>query len=165
MTTLPTHQRVLDLFHYDSETGVFTNKIKRNPKAPEGALAGYINNLGYSVIQVDKKKIHAHRLAWFYVTGEWPPHQIDHINRNRSDNKFSNLRLATSEQNNHNTTDRTNNTSGHRGVVWHKKRQKWQAQISINNKHKYLGLFDRIEDAIAARQAAVNEFHHFAVKE
>ena len=165
MNSLPTHQIVLDLFHYEPKTGLFINKTTRNPRAPIGQLAGYTNTIGYVVIQVNSRKIHAHRLAWFYMTGEWPSHQIDHINRNRSDNRFCNLRPVTSAENMQNTTDRTNNTSGHRGVTWHKQRQKWQAQISVNNKHKYLGLFDNLEDAIAARTNAVNQFHHFVVKE
>ena len=164
MTSLPTLARVHQLFHYDSETGVFTNKIDRNPKAPKGALAGYVNTIGYSVIQIDNRKIHAHRLAWFYATGDWPPHEIDHINRNRSDNRFCNLRLATPTENKHNTSPRVNNTSGHRGDTWHKKRKKWQAQISVNNQHRYLGVFDSLEDAIAARASAAAKFHPFALK-
>lgn len=164
MSFLPTLARVHQLFHYDPETGVFTNKIARNPKAPKGALAGYVNTIGYSVIQIDKQKIYAHRLAWFYVTGNWPSHEIDHINRNRSDNRLCNLRLATSTKNKHNTSFRANNTSGHRGVTWHKKRKKWQAQISVNNQHQYLGVFDSLDDAITARELAAAKFHSFALK-
>jgi hypothetical protein len=162
MTDLPTCDAVRSVLHYDPETGVFTNKIDRNPRAPAGSIAGYTNTIGYTVIQIGGRKLHAHRLAWLYMTGEWPKCEIDHINRVRSDNRFTNLRQATSTQNKHNTTDRITNTSGHRGVTWHKHRNKWQAQISVAGTHHYLGMFDNIEDAVAARENAVALFHDYA---
>lgn len=147
---------------YDPLTGVFINKIDRNPRALKGAVAGYTNTIGYTVIQINGRKMHAHRLAWLYMTGEWPLHEVDHINRIRSDNRFQNLRQSTPSENKQNTTDRINNTSGHRGVTWHKARQKWQAQISVMGKHLYLGTFDSVDDAAAARKEAVVKFHKFA---
>ena len=162
MTDLPTQQDVQAVLHYNPETGVFTNRIDRNPRAPKGSVAGYINTIGYTIIQIGGRKLHAHRLAWLYMTGKWPAREIDHINRVRSDNRFANLRQATSTQNKHNTTDRVTNTSGHRGVTWHKHRQKWQAQISVAGVHRYLGLFDTVEEAVRAREAAVALFHNYA---
>ena len=162
MTDLPTQKDIGALLHYDPTTGVFTNKVDRNPRAPKGSIAGYTNTIGYTVIQINGRKLHAHRLAWLYMTGKWPTHEIDHINRIRSDNRFANLREASSGDNKQNTKDRENNTSGHRGVTWHKAREKWQAQIAVAGKHRYLGLFDRFEDAVAARQEAVAKFHKFA---
>lgn len=147
---------------YDPLTGIFINKIDRNPRALKGAVAGYTNTIGYTVIQINSRKMHAHRLAWLYMTGEWPLHEVDHINHIRSDNRFQNLRQSTSSENKQNTTDRINNTSGHRGVTWHKARQKWQAQISVMGKHLYLGTFDSVDDAAAARKEAVVKFHKFA---
>jgi hypothetical protein len=147
---------------YDPSTGRFINKIERNPRALKGATAGYTNTIGYTVIQINGHKLHAHRLAWLYMTGEWPDCQIDHINRIRSDNRFVNLRQATILQNSHNTKDRVNNTSGHRGVTWNKHSSKWQAQISIMGRNTYLGLFDSIAEAVAVRQQAVTKFHKFA---
>ena len=162
MNKFLTQHDLHSLFHYDPLTGVFTNKVDRNPRAPKGAIAGYINTIGYTVIQVNGRKLHAHRLAWLYMTGEWPTDEIDHINRIRSDNRFANLRPATHLQNCHNTTDRVNNTSGHRGVTWNKARNKWQAQIAFMGKHLYLGLFDSVDEAAAVRKEAVARFHKFA---
>ena len=162
MIDLPTQESVQAVLHYDPKTGVFTNRVDRNPRALKGSVAGYINTIGYTVIQIGGRKLHAHRLAWLYMTGEWPAHEIDHVNRIRSDNRFVNLRQATSTQNKHNTTDRVTNTSGHRGVTWHKHRQKWQAQISVAGVHHSLGMFDNIEDAVKARETAVALFHDYA---
>lgn len=162
MIDLPTYDAVHAMLHYNADTGVFTNKIDRNPRARAGSLAGYTNTIGYTVIQIGGRKIHAHRLAWFYMTGEWPTCEIDHINRIRSDNRFDNLRQATSTQNKHNTDDRITNTSGHRGVTWNKRSEKWQAQIAVAGKHYYLGMFDKIEDAVESRKTAVALFHSYA---
>lgn len=166
MTALILDQaRLMSQLHYDPATGEFVNRITRTGRAPAGSVAGYMNMNGYLVIQVDRRKLLAHRMAWLYMTGAWPEFEIDHINRIRHDNRFENLRLATSADNKHNTSDRWNNTSGHRGVVWHKHTKKWQAQISANGQHHYLGQFAVIEDAIEARRKAVLEFHKFAVME
>lgn len=162
MNNLPTQQDVQAVLHYDPETGIFVNKVDRNPRALKNAIAGYTNTIGYTVVQINGRKLHAHRLAWLYMTGKWPNCEIDHINRNRSDNRFVNLRQATSTQNKHNTTHRINNTSGHRGVTWHKQRGKWQAQISVAGVHRYLGLFDTVDEAVQARKNAVALFHSFA---
>ena len=162
MGILLTQQELMRQLCYDPDTGLFTNAITRNPRAQKGAAAGHVNNLGYVVLQVNRRKAYAHRLAWLYMTGQWPRHEIDHINRVRSDNRFVNLREATPEQNKHNTTSRQNNTTGAKGVVWHKGRKKWQAQISVAGKHTYLGLFDSFDAAVAARKTAVAKFHQFA---
>jgi hypothetical protein len=158
-TKILTQETLKELLHYDPATGVFTNKVTRNPRAKIGDLAGYVNPLGYVVIQVSGQKHHAHRLAWLYVHGVWPTNQIDHINRNRSDNRISNLRDVTASENRHNCVDSGRNTTGVRNVVWHKRNQKWQAQIMVNNKYKYLGLFADLELAKQAAENAVKLLH------
>ena len=147
---------------YDPDTGVFTNRIHRHTRSKLGAKAGYENTIGYLIIQVAGFKFQAHRLAWLYMTGKWPENQIDHINRKRNDNRFSNLRDATASQNIQNSSDSTKNTSGVRGVTWSKHCNKWQAQIFVLGKCKYLGLFDSKEEAAAVRKAAVEKFHLLA---
>ena len=149
-----TQERLMSLVSYDAETGVFTNKVTRNPRAKVGAVAGYVNTLGYVVVQLLGRKHHAHRLAWLYAHGVWPANQIDHINRNPTDNRLCNLRDVTASENVHNTSNSSRNTSGVRNVVWHKRAKKWQAQIMVNNKYKYLGQFDDLAQAkIAAEKA------------
>ena len=104
----------------------------------------------------------AHRLAWLYVHGEWPAEEIDHLNRVRSDNRISNLRLATQAENKQNTSLRRDSTSGHKGVSWHKRDKKWVAEIKLHGKKHYLGYFNNINDAIAARKSEESRLHPFA---
>lgn len=109
---------------------------------------------GYLTITIDKRAYLAHRLAWLYMTGEWPSDYIDHIDGVPAHNAWDNLREATQTQQNANTRLRKNNTSGYRGVKWHKGCQKWNANIQVNGKSRYLGLFDSKEDAYAAYAVA-----------
>ena len=91
------------------------------------------------------------------------PESVDHIDRDRSNNKIENLRAATSTQNQGNRSLNKTNTSGFRGVGWHKKYNKWVARISINGKLKNIGQFNCIEDAKAAyRKEAIAHFGEFA---
>jgi len=102
----------------------------------------------------------AHRLAWFYVYGEFPT-MIDHIDGNRTNNKISNLRQVSSKENQCNLTIAANNTSGITGVSFSKERSKWEAKIQIDGKTIHLGRYLDKEDAILARkQGEVKyEFH------
>ena len=85
-------------------------------------------------------------------------HQADHINRNGLDNQRHNLRDATTKQNNENAGLRSDNTSGYKGVSCHKDGSKWRARIFHNGKDKHLGLFDKLEDAVAARKAGEEKY-------
>ena len=142
------------ILHYDPETGIFTWKVSTARNVKVGAVAGSVNGGGYLQIMVLSRLYKAHRLAWFYMYGEWPKLNIDHINRNPSDNRQVNLRDVTQKQNGQNASKRSDNTSGCTGVSWHKQRSKWQAHIRHNHKLIHLGLFESLEDAIAARKAA-----------
>lgn len=84
---------------------------------------------------------------------------VDHIFGKKFDNRKTQLRLATGGENNRNRGKQTNNTSGHKGVSWHKKAGKWTAQIDINHKHHYLGLFTNLEDATEAYKQAATKYH------
>jgi hypothetical protein len=97
-----------------------------------------------------------------YVHNEHPPHEIDHINECKSDNRICNLRKATSGENKQNVTLKKNNKSGAKGVVWCTTKNKWKAQIGKNKKSYSLGYFFDFEDAVKARKMAENEFftHH-----
>lgn len=89
--------------------------------------------------------------------------ETDHINRDKLDNRCENLRTCDTSQNHLNNPIRTDNTSGHKGVVWHKRNQRWQAQLGIHGKYKYLGQYEQLEDAVKAyAQAAKRYYGEFA---
>lgn len=155
-----TQERLKEFWHYCQDTGNFTN-IKARRGTRVGFVAGCIGNHGYRVIKVDGKTYLGHRLAWLYVHGEFPQNQIDHINRNRADNRLCNLRLATQFENMQNTQKPSHNSSGHIGVSWERRRNKWRAHITKNGKMVAIGEFAYIEDAITARKAAEIKFHTF----
>jgi hypothetical protein len=120
-------------------------------------LGTHIN--GYLECSLDSKRYYLHRLAWFYVYKVWPSDNIDHINGNKSDNRLVNLRQATQSQNMHNRNKYKNNTSGYKGVTWHKQYKKWNAQITYNNKLINLGFFDCPVEAHKAYCKAADKMH------
>lgn len=145
------------LLRYDPDSGLLHWKIKRN-----GAIhptAGYINHAGYVVVTIFKKAYMAHRIAWHIHFGYEPDGQVDHKNRNRSDNRIENLRLASGIQNRQNRTLNKNNSSGASGVNWIKGKNKWRAEIGANGSTIRLGYFMDKESAIAAREKAALKFH------
>ena len=148
-----TAEYLRSILHYDPETGIFTWKVRTSNRVKVGDVAGSPDDLGYLLISIQNRNYKAHRLAWLYVYGEWPKDQIDHINRDRADNRIENLREVTNKQNQQNTSKSSRNTSGHTGVRWHKQNSRWQARIMHNQKEIYLGCFTDIEDAVAARKA------------
>lgn len=149
-----TAEHLRSVLHYEPETGIFTRKIGSANQVKAGDIAGSPDGHGYLQIRLQRRLHQAHRLAWLYIHGSWPTDQIDHINRNRSDNRIANLRDVSSRQNLQNAGKRSNNTSGCPGVSWYKQNSKWVAQITHNYKHTHLGYFTDIEEAIAARKAA-----------
>lgn len=158
------HSDLLKILQYDPETGHFFWKIS-HPKGrvEAGQKAGTIGSHGYVIITIDARKYRAHRLAWFYITGEWPTCFIDHKDTNRTNNSWSNLRLATQSQNIANSRIAKNNASGRKGVYWHGASGKWSASIMYQGKPQYLGLFSSIDEAATAyRKAAERLFGSFA---
>ena len=149
-----TAEYLRSILHYDPATGIFTWKVSTSNRIKVGDIAGCPGGGGYPQIRAQRRLHQAHRLAWLYVYGEWPKGQIDHINRNRSDNRISNLREVTNKQNGQNKSKRSDNTSGHPGVHWYKQSSKWVACIMHNYKRIHLGCFSVLEEAIAARKAA-----------
>lgn len=145
------HSELLKILDYDPLTGIFSRK--------SGEIAGSMHHKGYVRVCIGKREYLAHRLAWFYVTGEWPKSQLDHRNTVKSDNRFSNLRLATGFENGRNRPRMKNNTSGHKGVSWHKRFKKWQACIVTDGKFKYLGRFETKEEAAEAYAVAALKYH------
>jgi len=119
-----------------------------------GKIAGTVNNNGYVRINNFGKLYQAHRLAFLYMEGTYPDEQVDHIDHNRGNNKWSNLRPATHSENSRNLSLSSRNTSNIIGVYWYKGYQKWRAAIKINGKFKHIGYFSKKTDATKARKQA-----------
>lgn len=134
------------ILKYDPETGVFTWAEKTSRKVLVGSVAGGRNVAGYTVIGIGGKTHYAHRLAFIYMTGS-APDLIDHRDGDRSNNSWSNLRPANSQQNILNAKLAASNTSGFKGVSWHKGAGKWSAYIILDDRKHHLGLFEDAEDA------------------
>ena len=149
-------ERVIELFEYDPDTGVFKNRISRG-RAKAGARAGADTGHGYRRIIVDYKKYYEHHLAWLIVHGDWPD-EIDHIDGDRSNNAISNLRLATRTQNCANGGWATG-LSGLRGVYkdW-RRPELWYAKIQVGRRQIYLGYYDTPEEAHAVYLAAAEKY-------
>ena len=161
MTDL-TQARLKKLLDYDPETGVWRWRINRyagqyykQVVAKAGAVAGATNAAGYRQIAIDGRVHYEHRLAVLYMTGEWPPHQVDHVNTAKSDNRWANLRCCTRSQNKANTRTPKTNRSGFKGVSWHRGAQKWRAELS----GRFLGYHARLEDAAAVYRAKARELY------
>ncbi len=161
-TQILTQDKLHALLKYDPITGVFTNRVTRNPRAKINEPAGALTSQGYIAFQIDSVKMYAHRAVWLYVYGSWPKEEIDHINRNRADNRLVNLRAATRLANSHNTGKHVTNTSGHKGVTLHRRSKRWQVQLRANNKTFYVGQFAQLTDAVQAR-AIAEIFLHKAI--
>jgi hypothetical protein len=113
-----------------------------------------VSNKRYKHGRILGKHYFAHRVIWAMANGRWPDNHIDHINGICNDNRICNLRDVTRSVNARNAKKKINNTSGICGVSWHKKNQKWQANITMRGKSVNLGYFENIECATAARKAA-----------
>ena len=159
-----TRERLCELLDVNTEKGIFTWKHTMGGKAFKGQIAGIKNAQGYIVIGADQTDYLAHRLMWLYVYGAMPILQIDHIDRNRENNKPTNLRIATQKQNSENIFRSSTNTSGYRGVRKDKRNLKkpWSATITHNYKTIHLGYYLTPEEAVKAREQAENEYftHH-----
>jgi hypothetical protein len=148
-----TQSDLKELLTFNPNTGIF-NWIKRNRN-----VAGHRNCKGYVLIRIKGKRYRAHRLAWFYVNGDDPENLIDHINHITDDNRIINLRKATLSQNVRNQRISAKNTSGLKGVCWNKKSKKWQSQIKVLGKLKYLGVFTDKNEAHQAYCKAADDYH------
>jgi hypothetical protein len=154
---LPPVEIVESYIDYNPKTGIGVWKRKTTPSTPVkvGSLAGTISNNGYLRIKLFEKDYAAHRLFWLLHYKQDPGSKIvDHIDRNRLNNKITNLRLVTRSENGLNASLPSNNTTGVVGVSYCNTNKKFFAAITINYKNHFLGYFENIEDAVAARRKA-----------
>jgi len=148
---------LIENFIYDEDSPSklrwkFSRKGRRS-----NLVAGCLGSDGYWTVGFNGLMLKCHRVIWMIENGTIPDGlEIDHINRVRSDNSFSNLRLVTRSQNGFNKKISKSNTSGFTGVRWSKNEKKWKAQIRVNGKSRHLGYYNSIHDAKAAYDS---EFH------
>jgi hypothetical protein len=153
-----TQQRLKELLHYDPDSGEFRRTVSRGGNVA-GSIAGYTDYRGYIKIVIDETIYLAHRLAWLYMTGEWPKETIDHENHNKQDNRWTNLRPATLNEQQYNKRKQRNNTSGYKNVYWNKRANKWRSYIKVNNKNLHLGYYNTAEEAYNVYCKAAEEYH------
>lgn len=147
------------LLNYDHQTGEFTWREGQRGPARAGDIAGRVKPNGYRSIKIRQRDYFAHRLAVLYMTGAWPPKEVDHANGDRSDNRWGNLRLATVQQNRGNSKINRRNVSGLKGVSIHKPTGLYRARIST----KTIGYYATPEEAHAVYMASARErFGEFA---
>ena len=146
-----TQEELKNRLIYNPSTGEFTERCS-------GRVAGSTTHYGYVQIGIDYEDYKAHRLAFLYMTGSIPK-MIDHRNRVRNDNRWCNLRESDHEKNNCNTSVRSDNTSGVKGVTWDKNRNKWQAKVQFKGKTYGAGYHINLKDAEIAVSKKRYELH------
>jgi len=135
--------------------GDLVRNISINSKAMKGMIAGTVNAHGYVYVSIESTSYAVHHVVWKIHYGDIPDgYEIDHIDRNRQNNKIKNLRIVTSSENNHNIGLSKANASGHRGIRFESDRGKWLSRIKHNGRMLNLGRYFRLSDAISARKAA-----------
>lgn len=151
---------VREFLNYCPDTGVFTWRIHRCGRAKAGATAGSVKAGGYRQIKVCGKRLMEHRLAFLLMTGEWPMHDVDHINGNPADNRWLNLRDLPTAMNMQNQRRAFRTKNGRLlGAYWHKRVGKWQAAIMTDGKLQHLGYFSDEASAHHAYVEAKRKVH------
>lgn len=153
-----TQELVQSLFIYDSVSGLLINRVNKG-KALAGAISGTVHKNGTIYVRVLGKKEIAHRIIWLYVNG-YLPVEIDHIDHNRSNNAWNNLREVNHAQNMLNKPIYKNSKTKCSGISIDKRCGKYRAYIQVNCKQKGLGYFDTLEQAIAVRSTALKEHRY-----
>lgn len=120
------------------------------------------DNYGYRRGTIFNKEYRAHRVIWLLEKGRWPDGEIDHIDGDVANNRIENLRDVSHSTNLRNSTLNCKNSTGISGVCWNRNRGKWLAQIRVDGRNIYLGLYDTMDEAVIARKAAekASGFHH-----
>lgn len=152
-----TAERLRSILYYDPETGIFSCRTQRGPRGA-GDILGAINDCGYVVMEIDHRRYLGHRLAFLYQTGAWPKETVDHINGQRADNRWMNLRDVPHRTNIENFRKiRRSTQSGLLGA--HKKGARWRSGITVDGKQVNLGTFDTAQQAHEAYLSAKRQHH------
>ena len=148
---LPSQEELLRRFSYNPEIGEVRWNAMVGMRGIPGTIAGHKQKTsGYWVLMVDWRTYYAQRIIWKMMTGSDPEEQIDHIDGDRMNNRWSNLRMATNGQNKANGGLYKNNKSGYRGVCWDDHHNAWTVQVN----RRRIGRFKALGDAVIARDRA-----------
>lgn len=155
------------LVSYDPKTGLFTRKLVGAKGGslfkPKNIKIGKTDDRGYERIYINNEYFRSHRLAWFYCNGQWPNGSLDHVDRNKLNNRIDNLRVATQRDNTRNTKARLGKCVPYKGVIMRPEKGSYRAKIMKNKKQTSLGEFKTPEEAARAYdKAAKEEFGEFA---
>ena len=148
-----TQETLRDILHYNPHSGVWVWKIAIN-KIKVGDIAGNITNKLYKRICINNVRYLSSRLAFLYMEGHFPVNEVDHIDRDSTNDKWLNLREATRKANVINRSKGKKNKSGVMGVHWDKSRDKWLSSIRIDKVLKSLGRFADFSKAVMCRYNA-----------
>lgn len=154
-----------EYLRYEPDTGkIFWRNVPNERNQWNKQRAGteafsFVTEAGYKRGAFKGKSLYAHRVAWVLQTGEWPEEEIDHINADRSDNRFLNLRPVTRAENSRNRKISKGSTSGLKGAHWNSSRGKWESSIKIWGEKISLGYFPTKEAAHRAYCEAAKENH------
>lgn len=150
------YEEVARLFTYDREAGVPYWRIRNHNSIRRNYVAGSSKGTrdGYRQVSIKGKHYHEHRIIMMLCFGHIPENaEIDHINHVRNDNRLFNLRFVTRSENSKNQSLSSKSTTGVTGVSFLKARKKYIAQIGVNRKLIYLGMFETLEEAAARAEA------------
>lgn len=156
-----TQETVKTFFHYDPETGEFIRRMfidNQGNLYPRSSPVRSKHQSGYYIASIEGKRYRVHHLIFIYMVGKPPEGFVDHVNGNRTDNRWGNLRVVTRQGNQKNQGVRKDCSSGRTGVYWYKPLMKYQAQITICGKRVHLGYYSDFESAVLARRAAEDRF-------
>jgi len=156
---LPTQERLRELLIYEKHTGLLRWRHKRKGVPEAGMIAGCVVD-GYVKISIDGTQYKAHHIIWCYMTGKWPV-LIDHEDTDGENNRWLNLREATSEGNAQNAKSKKKAASPNplKGAYFSKQKRRWHSRIMSNRKLTTLGFFDTPEEAHAAYCSAAKQLH------
>jgi hypothetical protein len=169
-----TGEYLRNILDYDPSSGVFRWRVREDISRKwvgrwnaryAGKVAGNQDwrHGGRVAVSINKRDYFAHRLAFLYMTDRWPSAEVDHRDGDPSNNRWGNLREATSTENKQNKRVQSNNKTGLKGASWKADKGKWRAAIRAGGRHSHLGYFETPEQAHEAYcQAAREHYGEFA---
>lgn len=151
-----TQEGLKELFDYDPETGALLRRISvgKGNRWRKGTIAGHISKQGYGRVRVEGRMYLIHRLVWLWHKGYLPENDIDHIDRDKTNNRIENLREVSKSCNLQNTGNPANNTSGVKGISWWKSKEKWRVRMYIHKKDNFIKYCVDFDEAVLHRLAA-----------